>query len=68
MKITVNYKEIELPGYDCINITDLLIEIGYTSTVIMVKVNGHLVKKADQGDYLIHPGDDVIAIPIVGGG
>ena len=68
MKLTVNNKETELKGYDRIDVPGLLHEIGYNSTVIMVKVNGQLIKKAEQEGFFVEPGDDVIAVPLVGGG
>lgn len=68
MKIVLNNKETELDGCDEINVKDLLDRVEFNSPVIMVRVNDKLVKKTNHGDFQIKPGDNVIAIPLVGGG
>lgn len=68
MKIVLNNKETELNGFDQINVKNLLNRVEFTSPIIMVRVNGKLVKKTNHGDFQIKPGDNVIAIPLVGGG
>jgi len=68
MKIVLNNKETELNGCDEINVKDLLNRVEFTSPIILVRVNDKLVKKTNHGDFHIKPGDNVIAIPLVGGG
>jgi len=68
MKIVLNNKETELNGFDEINVNDLLNRVKFVSPVIMVRVNDKLVKKINHGDFRVKAGDDVVAIPLVGGG
>lgn len=68
MKITINNKEIDLKDYEEINVIDLLKVTRFTSPMTLVKVNGKLVKKTNYDDCFIKSGDQIIAIPIVGGG
>lgn len=68
MKIVLNNKETELNGFDEINVNDLLNRVKFVSSVIMVRVNDKLVKKINHGDFRVKAGDDVVAIPLVGGG
>ena len=68
MKIVLNNEETELNGCDEINVNDLLNRVKFASPVIMVRVNDKLVKKINHGDFRVKAGDDVVAIPLVGGG
>ena len=68
MKIVLNNEETELNGCDEINVNDLLNRMKFASPVIMVRVNDKLVKKVNHGDFRVKAGDDVVAIPLVGGG
>jgi len=68
MKIVLNNKETELNGCDEIYVNDLLDRVEFASPVILVRVNDKLVKKINYGDFRVKSGDDVIAIPLVGGG
>jgi len=68
MKIVLNNEETELNGCDEINVNDLLDRVKFASPVIMVRVNDKLVKKINHGDFRVKAGDNVIAIPLVGGG
>ena len=68
MKFILNNKETELNGFDEIYVKDLLDRVEFNSPVILVRVNDKLVKKTNHGDFRVKPGDNVIAIPLVGGG
>ena len=68
MKIVLNNEETELNGCDEINVNELLNRVKFASPVIMVRVNDKLVKKINHGDFRVKAGDDVVAIPLVGGG
>lgn len=68
MKLVLNNKKTEIEGHDALSVKALLETTGFASTVIMVKVNNRLVKKADYEGFRVNPGDNVIVVPLVGGG
>ncbi|MCP4217450.1 MAG: sulfur carrier protein ThiS [bacterium] len=68
MKITVNNNETRLDRYEQINVKQLLAHMKYTFPMIVVKVNGKLVKKPQYETFQIVDGDVVQAIHLIGGG
>ncbi len=68
MKIKVNNRDVVLEGYEKINVKDLLREMRYTFPMIVVKINGTLVRKNDYETTFIKDGDNVSAIHLISGG
>jgi sulfur carrier protein len=68
VKITLNKKETELSGRDRISVKDLLAEKAYVFPLIVVRVNGKLVKKQDYAATQVREGDTVDAFHLTSGG
>ncbi len=68
MKITINNREVILDNYETINVKDLLKEMRYTFPMIVVKINGDLVRKKDYETTFVKDGDNVSAIHLISGG
>ena len=68
MKLIVNNRDTEIKGHDSLNVKELLAEMRYTFPMIVVKVNGTLIKKDKYEDISIKDGDKVEAIHLIGGG
>lgn len=67
MKITLNNSSEELPGTK-ITITELLTFKNFTFKMLIVKINGTLVKKIDFNDTTVQDGDDVQVLHLISGG
>jgi len=65
-KITVNSTEIAWE--DNMNINRILQVMKYTFKMIIVKVNGELVKKDAYDDYIVPENADVKVIHLISGG
>ncbi len=68
MKIILNNRDTDIENYDKINVKELLSVKNYTFPMIVVKINGKLVKKPDYENTFIIDGDKVEAIHLIGGG
>ncbi|MCF7793736.1 MAG: sulfur carrier protein ThiS [Candidatus Cloacimonetes bacterium] len=65
-KITVNGNEVDwLEG---MTITDVLQKMNYTFKMLVIKVNGELVRKKDYDSTTIPAGADVKVIHLISGG
>ncbi len=64
--ITVNGQEVEWE--EGMNVTRLLEKMGYNFPMLVIKVNGEVVKKDQWDDFLIPDGAEVKAIHLFGGG
>jgi sulfur carrier protein len=51
-----------------ISITDLLVLKKYSFKMLVIKVNGNIVKKDDYHSTLVKEGDDVLIIHLMSGG
>ncbi len=67
MKIVLNNKAIEFPS-EQITVKGLLRAMNYTFPLIVIKVNGELVKKENYDKVQLHKGDKVDAIHLISGG
>lgn len=67
MKITVNNNEVSMAG-ETLSVRQLLNEMNFTFPLIVVKVNGHLVKKEEYERIFVGDGDNVEAIHLISGG
>jgi thiamine biosynthesis protein ThiS len=68
MKLLLNNKDTEFQDIDQLNIQELLEKLDCTSTSCIVKINGKFIKKEAYLQTFVRNGDEVIAIPLVGGG
>lgn len=64
--IRVNGHEAE--WRENMTVVDMLKEQNYTSPKIVVKVNDQIVRKQDWETFILHDGDFVRAIHLIGGG
>jgi thiamine biosynthesis protein ThiS len=64
--ITVNNNELE--WQEELTITDILQKMNYTFKMLVVKVNGELVKKQDYDKFIVPEGADVKIIHLISGG
>jgi len=67
MKIILNNKEEEFAA-DQLTISELLKVKNFTFRMLVIKVNGHLVKKSEQTTTIVKDGDDVMVLHLVSGG
>ena len=67
MKIIINNKEEEFDA-DQFTITELLKAKNFTFKMLVIKVNGHLVKKSEQNTTFVKDGDDVMVLHLISGG
>jgi sulfur carrier protein len=67
MKIILNNRETELPA-EQITVRGLLRAMNFTFPLIVIKVNGELVKKDDYDRVRLRKGDKVDAIHLISGG
>jgi thiamine biosynthesis protein ThiS len=67
MKISVNDKEVSMAG-ESLSVRELLRVMNFTFPMIVVKINGHLVKKEDYERVFVGDGDSVEAIHLISGG
>ena len=67
MKITVNKREYDFAETE-LNVNDLLARMNFTFPMIVVKLNGVLVKKEDYDKTQIGDADVVEAIQLISGG
>jgi len=67
MKINLNNNNEELSG-DEMNVQQLLNAKKFTFKMLVIKVNGILVKKEDYENIIIKDGDKVDVIHLISGG
>jgi len=67
MKINLNNNETEL-NHKEISIKALLAEKKFTFKMLIIKVNGILVKKEDYENTIVKEGDKVDVIHLISGG
>ena len=67
MKIVLNNSEVSMVG-ESISVRALLDSMKFTFPMIVVKINGHLVKKEDYERVFVSDGDSVEAIHLISGG
>jgi sulfur carrier protein len=67
MKIVLNNREMDLPA-EQITVQGLLRAMNFTFPLIVIRVNGELVKKENYDRVQIHKGDKIDAIHLISGG
>jgi sulfur carrier protein len=67
MKITLNNNPETVKVEKC-TVDDLLKFKNFTFKMLIVKINGKLVKKEDYGTAIINEGDDVNVLHLISGG
>lgn len=67
MKIILNNKE-ETFDSEQFTINELLQAKKFTFKMLVIKVNGQLIKKSEYGSALVHDGDDVMVLHLISGG
>jgi sulfur carrier protein len=67
MKIVLNNSEVSMAG-ESFSVRELLGLMKFTFPMIVVKVNGHLVKKEDYERVFVGDGDNIEAIHLISGG
>ena len=67
MRITLNNRP-ESFDQDQISISQLLEHKNYTFKMLVIKVNGKLVKKDSYDNFIIKENDDVTVLHLVSGG
>lgn len=66
MRVIVNGDERDLR--DGATVADLLADLGLTGTRVAVEVGARLVRRADHAGRVLHPGERVEIVTLVGGG
>ena len=67
MKIILNNKE-EVFDVDHFTITELLQAKNFTFKMLVIKVNGQLVKKSEHLTTIVKDGDEVMVLHLISGG
>jgi thiamine biosynthesis protein ThiS len=67
MKIILNNRE-ELLEYDTLTVNELLKVMNFSFKLLVVKINGALVKKADWDKTGVKDGDEVMVLHLISGG
>ena len=67
MKITLNNREEEFDG-DQFTVAELLQVKKFTFKMLVIKVNGQLVKKNEHKSAIVKDGDDVMVLHLISGG
>ncbi len=67
MKISLNHKEVSMAG-ESLSVGELLTVMKFTFPLIIVKINGKLIKKEDYQRVFVGDGDNVEAIHLMSGG
>ncbi len=67
MKITLNNNFAKFTQ-ETLTVRELLQERNYTFKMLVIKINGVLVKKADYDTALVKDGDDVTVLHLISGG
>jgi len=67
MKIILNNRE-ELFGSDHFTINELLHIKKFTFKMLVIKVNGQLIKKTEYDTAMVKDGDDVMVLHLISGG
>jgi len=67
MKISLNDREVSMAG-ESFSVREMLDQMKFTFPMIVVKVNGRLVRKEDYERVFVGDGDRVEAIHLISGG
>ena len=67
MKITLNNREETFPA-DSLTIVDLLEAKKFSFKMLVIKINGKLIKKGEYETAKVQDGDDVMVLHLISGG
>jgi len=67
MKIILNNKEEVFDG-DQLTVNELLQAKKFTFRMLVIKVNGQMIKKSEYNSALVQDGDDVMVLHLISGG
>ena len=67
MKIILNNKEEVFEG-DQFTVNELLQAKKFTFRMLVIKVNGQMIKKSEYDSALVQDGDDVMVLHLISGG
>ncbi|HSQ35118.1 MAG TPA: sulfur carrier protein ThiS [Candidatus Binatia bacterium] len=67
MKISLNHQDVSMAG-ESLSVRELLAAMKFTFPLIVVKINGRLIKKEDYERVFVGDGDNVEAIHLMSGG
>ena len=67
MKITLNNREESFDN-DTMTVADLLKEKNFTFKMLVIKINGKLIKKEFYSSTLINENDNVLVLHLISGG
>ena len=67
MKITLNNNHIELNCSEC-SVKELLTVQKFTFKMLIIKINGKIIKKDEYENAVIREGDNVDVIHLISGG
>lgn len=67
MKLIVNNRE-EIIERESLNINELLEEKKFSFKMLVIKVNGQLIKKPEYNSTQLKDGDDVMVLHLISGG
>ncbi|HUW07330.1 MAG TPA: sulfur carrier protein ThiS [Williamwhitmania sp.] len=68
MKITLNNRPEEIDGKESVTIQELLIIKNFTFKMLIIKINGTVVKRDNYATTNVHANDDVKVIHLISGG
>lgn len=68
MKITLNNRDEVFEGLTELSVEELLRLKNFTFPMIIIRINGELVKKLDYPVAMIKAGDNVTALHLISGG
>lgn len=67
MRITLNNNPEEFAG-EVLTVNELLKAKNFTFKMLVIKINGALIRKTDYETALIHEGDEVHVLHLISGG
>ena len=68
MKIQLNKRNEIFNNFDEMSVEQLLKIKNFTFPMIIIKINGKLIKKENYSDSIVKDGDDVTALHLISGG
>ena len=67
MKIILNNNEEEF-AFQQMTIAELLLVKKFSFRMLVIKINGQLIKKSDYESAVVHDGDNVMVLHLISGG
>jgi len=68
MNIRLNNRDETINGFEKISVKELLSIKNFIFPMIIVKINGKLIKRESYSSSIIKEGDDVTALHLISGG